>query len=70
MNLESGFRYIDIHSHLNFAAFDADREETLKRALDAGVAMINVGTQKDTSKKAVEIAEKYGKVIASLLKSR
>ena len=51
------FKYIDIHSHVNFAAFDADREETIKRALDAGVAMINVGTQKDTSQKAVEIAE-------------
>ena len=53
------FRYIDIHSHLNFAAFDTDREEVIKRALDAKVAMINVGTQKDTSKKAVELAEKY-----------
>lgn len=52
------FSYIDIHSHTNFAAFDADREATIKRALDAGVAMINVGTQKDTSRKAVEIAEK------------
>ncbi len=53
------FSYIDIHSHLNFVAFDADREATVKRALDAGVAMINVGTQQDTSKKAVELAEKY-----------
>ena len=59
MNLESGFRYIDIHSHVNFAAFDADRDETVKRALHAGVAVINVGTQKDTSKKAVELAAQY-----------
>lgn len=52
------FSCIDIHSHLNFAAFDADRDGVIQRALDAGVAVINVGTQKDTSRKAVEIAEK------------
>ncbi len=55
----SSFSYIDIHSHVNFVAFDADREATITRALDAGVAMINVGTQQDTSRKAVELAEKY-----------
>jgi TatD DNase family protein len=54
-----GFSYIDIHSHLNFAAFDEDRDEVVRRALEAGVAVINVGTQKDTSRKAVEIAEKH-----------
>ena len=58
MNPKS-FSYTDIHSHVNFAAFDADRDEVIKRALDAGVAVINVGTQKDTSRRAVEIAEKY-----------
>lgn len=51
--------YIDIHSHLNFAAFDTDREEVMARAREAGVAMINVGTQKDTSASAVVLAEKY-----------
>ena len=53
------FEYIDVHSHLNFAAFDGDRDETVKRAHKAGVAIINVGTQRDTSQKAVEIAERY-----------
>ncbi len=51
--------YIDIHAHVNFAAYDEDREEVIKRALDNKVWMINVGTQKDTSKSAVELAEKY-----------
>ncbi len=51
------FKYIDNHAHLNFSAYEADRQETIKRAEDAGVAVINVGTQKDTSKKCVEIAE-------------
>ena len=52
--------YVDIHAHLNFSAFDEDREAVLKRTLDDGVWVINVGTQKDTSRKAVEIAK--GKV--------
>jgi len=51
--------YIDVHAHLNFAAFDADREEVISRAREARVAVINVGTQADTSKKAVELAEKH-----------
>ncbi|MSU56436.1 MAG: TatD family deoxyribonuclease [Candidatus Taylorbacteria bacterium] len=61
------FKYIDIHSHVNFSAFDADREATVKRALDAGVAMINVGTQQDTSKTAVEMAEKYENGVFSII---
>ncbi|MBI2476155.1 MAG: TatD family hydrolase [Candidatus Taylorbacteria bacterium] len=51
--------FIDVHSHVNFAAFEVDRDAVIKRALEAGVWMINVGTQKDTSQKAVELAEKY-----------
>ncbi len=51
------FEYIDIHSHVNFVAYDADRGEVLARAREAGVAMINVGTQLATSRKAIEIAE-------------
>ncbi len=52
-------RYIDIHSHVNFKVFDEDREDALKRALDNGTWMINVGTQIDTSRKAVEVASQY-----------
>lgn len=59
--------FIDIHAHLNFAAFDADRDEVIKRAHDAGVWMINVGTQKDTSRKAVELAGKYEKGVYAIV---
>lgn len=52
-------KYIDIHSHVNFTAFDADREEVIGRALDGDTWMINVGTQIDTSKSAVALANKY-----------
>lgn len=52
-------KYIDIHAHVNFKAFAEDREEVIKRALDADTWVINVGTQIDTSKKAIELAHQY-----------
>lgn len=58
------FQYIDVHTHTNFAAFDEDRVETIKRAQDAGVAMINVGTNLKTSTKAVEMAQGFDNVWA------
>ena len=51
--------YFDVHAHVNFAAFDADRPEVLKHTLENRVWMMNVGTQKDTSTKAVELAESF-----------
>lgn len=61
------FNYIDIHSHVNFAAFNIDRDEVLKRALDNEVAVINVGTQRDTSKSAIALAEKYEKGVYAII---
>ncbi len=52
--------YFDAHTHTNFVAYDADREDVFTRAKDAGVGMNIVGTQLDTSKAAVALAEKYG----------
>ena len=52
-------KYIDIHSHVNFKSFDEDRDETIQRALDNDTWVINVGTQVDTSRNAVELAHKY-----------
>jgi len=52
-------RYFDAHTHATFAAFDKDSKEVIARALAAGVWMVNVGTQKDTSKRAVEVAHTY-----------
>lgn len=61
------FSYIDIHAHLNFAAFEDDRDEVITRTLEGGVAMINVGTHYSTSKKAVELAEKYEKGVYAIV---
>src|SRR3989344_8478292 len=52
-------RLIDIHAHVNFNAFREDGDAVIRRTLDAGVGMILVGSQYDTSKRAVEYAERY-----------
>ena len=51
--------FIDTHAHLNLEAFENDWRETAKRALDAGIKIINVGTDLESSKKAVAIAEEF-----------
>lgn len=50
---------IDTHTHAHFNAFKDDSEEVVKRALQDNIWMITVGTQKDTSLLAVELAEKF-----------
>lgn len=57
---------IDTHSHLNFKAYDADREEVVKRAQKDGVVCIDVGTKYETSKKAIELAESHEGVYAAI----
>ncbi len=52
-------KYIDTHCHVNFSAIEKEREEVIKRALDEDTWIINAGTQIDTSKKAIEIANEY-----------
>ncbi len=52
-------KLIDTHTHVNLRAFADDALETIKRAHDVGVAVINVGTQIDTSRQAVALLEKF-----------
>lgn len=49
----------DSHIHIHFPAYDKDRNEVIKRAQAAGVKMITVGTNLETSRGAIEISEKY-----------
>src|SRR3989344_6748738 len=53
-------RLIDIHTHAQFSAFDGDRDAVIRRALDAEIWMINVGTDKNMSQGAIKLAQKYG----------
>jgi len=56
---------IDAHCHLNFHSFAKDYDKVIKSAFEAGVTkIINVGTKIDSSEKAVELAQKYGKLYA------
>ncbi len=52
-------KYIDTHAHLNLSAFDKDVDEVALRCKEEGVEVVNIGTKLSTSKKAVELAEKY-----------
>ena len=52
-------KYIDIHGHINFAVYDADREEVIARAQNAGVGMITVGTDFVSSQRAIELAHAH-----------
>ena len=60
-------KYIDIHTHVNFKAFDEDRDAVIERALDNDTWMINVGTQVDTSKAAIELAHKYKEGVYAII---
>jgi TatD DNase family protein len=60
------FPFLDAHTHVQFAAYDTDREAVISRAKDAGVRFVNVGTQKDTSRRAVELAEQHDGVFATI----
>jgi len=60
-------KYIDAHAHVNFRAYDEDRDEVIQRALDGGVWMINVGTQYKTSKEAVELGDMYDEGVYAIV---
>jgi len=50
---------IDTHAHLNFAAYKNDLEDVVGRIQQEDMKVINVGSQMSTSKRAIELAEKY-----------
>lgn len=62
--------FIDSHAHIDGPEFDADREEVIQRARDAGVsAILNVGTGDPHSgalERAIELGEKHEIVYTAL----
>lgn len=62
--------FVDSHAHIDGPEFDADREETIQRARDAGVsAILNVGTGDPHSgalERALELAEKHQDIYAAI----
>ncbi len=50
-------KYIDSHAHMNFHIYENDIDDVIEKTKQDDVLVINVGTQQDTSKKAVELAD-------------
>lgn len=57
----------DTHAHLDQPEFDADRDDVLARAREAGVASIlAVGISADTSRACIELSSRYPGVFAAV----
>jgi len=56
---------IETHAHLDYPDFAPDFDDVLRRATEAGVTrIITIGTSVESSRRAVELAEKYPNVFA------
>jgi TatD DNase family protein len=63
--MPSAVNVIDSHAHLTSKEFDADREDVIRRAQEAGVAcIVNPGTDLDDSRRAVDLADRHPGVYA------
>lgn len=61
------FILIDSHCHLNLSQFDPDREAVLARAAECQVQLIiNPGIDLETSRQAIELAERHPNVYAAV----
>jgi TatD DNase family protein len=59
--------YADIHSHLSFPEFDADRDAVIGRLRDAGVGiLIDPGTDTASSRRAIELAGRHEFIFANV----
>lgn len=59
-------KFFDVHTHTQDAQYDGDRETVIARAVEAGISMVQVGTDFEMSKKAVELAERYDNIYATV----
>ena len=59
--------FTDTHCHLYFDVFDADRDQVIERAINAKVVrMLTPGIDLYTSRLAVELAERYPEIYATV----
>lgn len=57
----------DSHAHYDDEDFDEDREQVLKEVYESGVAyIVNAGASMESSRKAVELADKYAFLYAAV----
>ncbi|MGA7275084.1 MAG: TatD family hydrolase [Candidatus Udaeobacter sp.] len=58
---------IETHAHLDYPDFANDLEDVIRRAADAGVTrIITIGTSVESSRRAIDLAEKYPAVYAAI----
>ncbi len=66
----NGACFVDSHAHIGGEEFDADRDDVVARAREAGVkSILNVGSGEPASgafERAIEVAEKYADVYAAI----
>ena len=56
---------IETHAHLDYPDFAADLDDVVRRANEAGVTrIITIGTSIESSRRAIELAEKYPSIYA------
>ena len=59
--------FIDTHAHLQLSHFDADRDEMIQRAFDAGVEkIIVVSTDVASSRQSLDLAERFAGLYAAV----
>lgn len=59
--------FVDTHAHLDFDVYDDDRELVIQHAIESKVsAVITIGVDVPSSRKAIELAEKYVPVFAAV----
>ena len=51
--------FVDTHGHVQFNAYKDDGDAVVRRAFDAGVAIIAPSSQIDTSRRALEYAQRF-----------
>ena len=58
---------VDTHCHLDWNAFDADRDAVIRRAIESGVTrLLTIGVDVPSSRRAIELAEQYAEVYAAV----
>lgn len=60
-------KIFETHAHLDFPEFDPDREQVIRKSLNAGVEfIINIGIDEATSRASIKLAETYPQIYAAV----
>ncbi len=60
------YKYFDTHAHLDMGQYDNDREELILNLQKENIGVITIGTDKKTSFEAVDFANQYKNVYATI----